>query len=42
MGPGAMIYVPGFIKIGSGIQLLMDVGRGDSTAEITMNSILIS
>jgi hypothetical protein len=28
MGPGTMIYVPNFIKIGSGIQTLM--GGGDS------------
>jgi hypothetical protein len=28
MGSGAMIYIPSFIKIGSGIQKLM--GRGDS------------
>jgi hypothetical protein len=27
MGSGAMIYIPSFIKIGSGIQKLM---RGDS------------
>jgi hypothetical protein len=31
MGSGAMIYIPSFIKIGSGIQKLIG-GRGDSQA----------
>jgi hypothetical protein len=30
MGSGAVIYVPSFIKIGSGIHKLMEVGRGDT------------
>jgi hypothetical protein len=28
MGPGAVIYIPSFVKIGYGIRTLM--GRGDS------------
>jgi hypothetical protein len=31
MGSGAMIYVPSFIKSGSGIQMLM--GRGNSQTD---------
>jgi hypothetical protein len=30
MSSGAMIYIPGFIKIGSGIQKLMGGGYTDS------------
>jgi hypothetical protein len=30
MGSGAMIYVPGFIKIGSGIEKLIGEGFTDS------------
>jgi hypothetical protein len=32
MGSGAMIYIPSFIKIGSGIQKLMDRGIHRHTA----------
>jgi hypothetical protein len=31
MGSGAMIYVPSFIKIGSGVQKLL--GRGDTDTQ---------
>jgi hypothetical protein len=31
MSSGAMIYIPSFIKIGSGIQTLMGGGFADST-----------
>jgi hypothetical protein len=30
MGSGGMIYIPSFIKIGSGIQKLMEGGYTDS------------
>jgi hypothetical protein len=30
MGPGAMVYVPGFINIGSGIQMLIGAGHTDT------------
>jgi hypothetical protein len=31
MGSGAMIYIPGLIKIDSGIQKLMGLGGGTQT-----------
>jgi hypothetical protein len=38
MGSGAMIYIPSFIEIGSGIQKLMEGGGGD----IHTDSMVIS
>jgi hypothetical protein len=36
MGSGAMIYIPGFIKIGSGIQkLIVDIHRHTDCKVIT-------
>jgi hypothetical protein len=32
MGSGAIIYIPNFIKIGSGIQMLMGGGYTDTQA----------
>jgi hypothetical protein len=31
MGSGAMTYIPSFIKIGLGIQKLMEEGKGGNT-----------
>jgi hypothetical protein len=38
MGSGAMIFIPGFIKIGSGIQKLMGGGGGFTDAQTSWRS----
>jgi hypothetical protein len=40
MGSGAMIYIPSFIKIGSGIQTL--IGRGGGYTDTRTHDLLIS
>jgi hypothetical protein len=36
MGPGAMIYIPSFIKIGSGIQKLIWIDNRDTDNLISL------